>query len=282
MERPSPITLARRALLAAGGGALAGLALPLPALAQSLPRRTDLRYDITAYGLTVGDLQLAFTPSGDEVSGVIAVRAAGLAALFGGSFNSFATHARPRDGRWLPATFTSVQEKSDRQRHIDIAYGPSGAITSFRYLNNGRETKSDVPAAEQRGTVDPVTAFLRLRAWVVARRTQPGLVAPTLPVFDGRKRYDINASSAGHGSTGVAGQEMPAEIVKLVFVARFGFEPGDALMTFPGEEPVQYANVYFAADEEAMPLRLETVGHGSNAALTRRLDCAVSPDRSCG
>jgi hypothetical protein len=208
------------------------------------------------------------------VDGRMAVRAQGLAAFFSSTFNAFQTLARIGGGAVRPVSFNAVQSKSDRERIVDIHYDAAGRITSFRYRNNGRESSGDVSAHDRAGTIDPITAFLRLRAWAMGERSD---AAPTLKIFDGRKRYDIEVSNQGSETIQSGQRPIRARVVKLVFIAHVGFEPGDTLMTFPGQTPSQYALVYFSETNPGLVVAMRTVGDGSNATVTLRGDCRSGP-----
>ena len=52
-----------------------------------------------------------------------------------------------------------------------------------------------MPAKLQDGTIDPLTAFLRLRTWLPKRgRERRRTKKIRLPIFDGRKRFDLEAT----------------------------------------------------------------------------------------
>ena len=90
-----------------------------------------------------------------------------------------------------PERFRGYEEKPDRVRDVRIVYTPDGSIRELVYVNNGRRRPSDVPRELWRDTVDPLTAFVRLQRWLRARPA-PG-ERMVVPVFDGRRRLDIEA-----------------------------------------------------------------------------------------
>ncbi len=94
-------------------------------------------------------------------------------------------------GEPLPLLYEGRERKPDRERYITMRFDAAGRLTAFRYLNNGRERPGEVPEALRRGAVDPLTAFLRLQQWV--RRGPEAGARLTVPVWDGRKRLDIEA-----------------------------------------------------------------------------------------
>lgn len=251
---------------------LATAGLPTSLRAQGLEVGDgDFRYAVQAYGLTVGALQLRSQRRGERFEGKIVTSADGLAAILSGNSTSYSATAVRADGVIRPLSFKSVQSKSDRQRLIDIGYGADGQITSFRYINNGRNATSDVPRAQWADTIDPVTASFRLRAMMAA-----GAASATLPIFDGRKRYEVEVTDEGNVAIAFAGQTVTTRTARLVFIARVGFERGDGLMTFPGESPTQYARIHFRPSDLA-PLLMTTVGGSTQATASLQTDCLGQP-----
>ncbi len=91
----------------------------------------------------------------------------------------------------VPVLYEGRERKPDRERLVTMRFDAHGRLTAFRYLNNGRERPSEVPEDLRRDAVDPLTAFLRLQRWV--QRGPAAGARLTVPVWDGRKRLDIEA-----------------------------------------------------------------------------------------
>jgi hypothetical protein len=256
-----PFPLNRRRMLWAGGRLAAALGAILVAPPRSLGADPplDLTYAVAVAGVAVAQVQIDLRATESQLEARFEARPRGLLAMLRqASFEMAASVGRTADGP-VPESFRSHQVKPDRVRDISIRYGPTGAIREFTYINNGNRSSSDVPEPLRHGTVDPLTAFLRLRHWVgqVAAAGAPSTLV--VPVFDGRKRLDIEAAYLGRDAIAWQGQERPVHVLSVVARARFGYEPGDLLITFPDGSGNGTLMVGMAADEPHVPLRIESV-----------------------
>lgn len=148
-------------------------------------------YELRAHGQPVARLELREEWSAaDRVVLRLSIANAGFTTLFTSRRAEMETVVRIASPA-RPERFHAREEKPDRVRDLRIDYGPDGGIRSLVYVNNGRRVESDVPRELWRDTVDPLTAFLRLQRWVQSRPAPGARVV--VPVFDGRKRLDIEA-----------------------------------------------------------------------------------------
>jgi len=171
-----------------------GLALAPPADAGSTPApesACSFTYELRAHGQPVARLELDERWTGaDRAVMRLAIVNTGLTTLF--TYRRAELEAEVRIASPArPERFHGREEKPDRVRDVRITYGPDGAIRELVYTSNGRRHPGDVPRELQRDTVDPLTAFVRLQRWLHARPTPGERVV--VPVFDGRKRLDIEA-----------------------------------------------------------------------------------------
>jgi len=115
-----------------------------------------------------------------------------------------------------------------------------------------------VPEADREGAIDPLTAVLRLRDWLASGAAPEAELR--LPVTDGRKRLDMvamrQADIAGEG-----GRKLRR--LEVRFLPVFGFEPGDALVSWPGA-PKLY-EVLVSGDGRYAPLEVRENGGASRA-----------------
>ncbi len=259
MPSPTDGTTAdrRRFLLRAGGALLAPL-LAGPALAAPDVAPIEARYRATVAGVPIAELSLLVVVVSNELTRLrLTIETVGVAAAWSGGRSQLVTLARI-DGEAppLPVRFDSRQVKSDRERTVAIRYDANGGITEVALTTRGRPRESDVPPALREGTVDPLTAFVRLRRWLAA--AVEGRAAPevTVPIFDGRKRLDLEARYSGR-TTVRRSSPVPAHELEVRLVGRFGFEEDDSLIQLPDGERPAPLRVLVSADEDLLPLRLE-------------------------
>lgn len=206
---------------------------------------------MTYAGMEIADLALGMQPSDGRTRSELVVRTKGLVGWLGDSFvrmratSAAGTPAGPRQ-------FAGEYSKRDRDRETSLRWDEKGRIVEAVEARNGRKKPSEVPEAERKGAIDPLTAVLRLRDWLAAGAVVGAELR--LPVTDGRKRVDMVAVRRPD-VTGDAGTTHSLE-VRLLPV--FGFEPGDGLVSWPSEPRVY--EVLVSGDGRWAPLAVRENG----------------------
>ena len=228
-------------------------ALSKTCAASALPSSNDasverLSYSMRVAGVQIARIHLVLEPEGDRLSLRLSMRNKGVAVWLAGETIT-EMQARVLDDGTAPARplgFTARYEKPDRTREIELRYDPAGDLESVEILNRGRPRESRVPAELQHGTVDPLTALVRLRAWLRSAPAAGDELA--LPVFEGRKRLDLNARYSGLFTD---------HILEVSLVGRSGFDAGDQLVTLPGE-PRRWLHVRVSSTASVVPISVST------------------------
>ena len=265
----APVHHRRRLLVAA---LLAGL---LPAAAPRAGGSTppvDARYAIEVAGIRVAELALTVTPGEGGVASRLVMQSVGLAAAWSGARSELATvMRRPEGGPPAPLRFEAVHTKRDREREVRIRYGGDGAIAALALRSQGRPQPPEVPEELRVGTIDPLTAFERLRDWLP--RTAAGEAARdiSLPVFDGRKRFDLEARYVGRTTSPDGRGEVHELSVRLI--GRWGFDTDDRFIELPdGDDPAPLRVLVDAANG-AVPLRIDVPDRRTGPVVTLLRDC---------
>ncbi len=220
---------------------------------------------MTYAGMQIADMALDMEPSAGRTRSELVIRTKGLVGWLGESFvrmQAVSAAGPPVQ----PRQFSGAYSKRDRDRLTSLRWNGGGEMVEATEARNGRTKPSEVPAADRAGTVDPLTAMLRLRDWLAAGAAIGAELR--LPVTDGRKRVDLVATRRPD-VTGDAGAAHGLE-VRLLPV--FGFEPGDGLVSWPGQ-PRAY-EILVSADGRWAPLAVRENGTPM-IALTR--DCLARP-----
>jgi hypothetical protein len=254
------VRASRRVVMRRGGLALLSVtflpARPAASAAAGAPPSLDLHYSVTVSGVQVAAVSLSLMPDGGSVKTSLEIRNQGIAAFLGGEIlTRMTTTSAPGPHGMLPLVFDSLEQKPDRTRKIQIRYDASGDVAGLIYHNNGRLMDSEVPAKLQEGTLDPLTGFLRLRAWLPRAASGEGAKRITLPIFDGRKRLDLDATYLGRATH----EGRSVRELKVQLMARYGFDSSDTFMTFPNEPNPRWIRVLVSDDTRLVPVYLETV-----------------------
>lgn len=192
MPHPSPLRLPNRfgtALLAAG------LSLPLLPMGAPAAMAEPLKatYRVFVGGVTALDVDATLEVSGDRYRiAVSAVTGGAIGRLF-----TWKTESQS-DGRRLgedlrPASHRQSSQFRGEPRTVTLTYGPQGDVSAAVTPPPETDDREPVPPALQRGTLDPLSAVLDLLFAVGASQH----CDRSLPVFDGRRRYDMMFTEVG-------------------------------------------------------------------------------------
>src|SRR5579862_7230919 len=176
-------------------GLLALAATSAPGLAD---QRFATRFEVFGFaGMKVLPLQNGVDESGEHYTVTTDYATKGLASMF----VNLTTHAEAR-GRLIPGSaqpewFRNDSRRNGTERRSHVAYRPDGAV-------DGAATPAlpqPLPMAALRGTVDNLTAYLRLERQLA----RTGSCASSAHVFDGRHAYDLVFTDAGRQVLSPAG-----------------------------------------------------------------------------
>lgn len=251
-----PLPATRRSLLLGLGlTLLAGAARSANADCAAVTTR-DLAYAMRVGGVAVAELELRLRCSGDLASVQLAMRNSGLAALIaGGHRTDMTAEIAMGAGGPRPARFGALYTKPDRTRETALVFAADGSLEDLVVRNRGREQESPVPEALRQPSIDPLGALLELSDWL-ARGPAPE-AAMTLPIFDGRKRGDLETVYRGRGTVEVEGSRREAHHLTAALRGLSGFESDDALVTLPGDPPT-WIDVYASIEPMPMPLLIRS------------------------
>ena len=254
-------------------------ALGLPVKASEIEQ---LAYDVRFAGLTVG--QALFTIEESDVSyrtkvdmvssGIIAVFADFRAIAEGrGAFkmNGF--------GQPVPVSFQREWSISDIASTMTITHDADSGVAkktdSYVNPNTGEiidpaeefewaQGRVEVPAGLRVDVFDPISAFVYARH----RVTELNETQFSVPLYDGRRRYDMKVAVGESTPIQFAGDTVGSQVITLSFAPVFGFdaERAERLMETA-------ATFYFSEDTRFLPYRVEvSTGRGS-AIMELSGDC---------
>lgn len=171
--------------LAAAVGLAAGLAAT--SAAARAPLDLDLTYVLSVTGLKIGQVDISVELDDAGYRGAARAETTGLAGWFAQALaNTKSQGAVDASGKVAPESFNLVAETAKKTLTVDIAYeGDAPAkVTSDPAF---RPKSYEADPAEQHGALDPVSAIV---ASIVSTSADGGC-GRTIPVFDGRRRYDV-------------------------------------------------------------------------------------------
>jgi hypothetical protein len=175
------------ALLAAAVALLIG-ALDGRASAEA---RLDARYTAMLAGLPVGKGVWQIDVADDQYSAVASGRTSGLLAVFSGGHGSAASRGVVKGGLLQAVSYASNVISDKKTDEVRMALS-AGTVKEFSAEPPLPPVPDRVPVtdAHRRGVTDPMTGSLVAMAGNGATVT-PDVCRRTLPIFDGRGRFDL-------------------------------------------------------------------------------------------
>ena len=175
--------------IAASAAALALMVAAAPGNAQA-QAKLDASYTITVAHIPVGNVAASVDIGDGEYTMTMNGRASGLMRVLTSGEGIFTTHGRAQDGRPVPESYSSKSTSDDDT--LDVKMVLDGGTVKELTASEPPPSKDRLPLTEahRQNIVDPLTALL-----VPASAGGDGLTKAacerTLPVFDGRRRYDL-------------------------------------------------------------------------------------------
>jgi len=171
----------------------------------------------------------------------------------------------------LPVTFRSEYSSRKKDRRSIVRFDPqSGDVVSLEITKHGKPDDSDVPEALRKNVTDPLTAFFRLRDFAATARKGERFTAQ---IFDGRRRYDIEAKLDGHDREWVAGRQQP--VIDLDLTLRFlAGSNADDLEKVGAEDDRIEAELLLSDDERLLPLRMSILNRTLGGRIELLQDCS--------
>jgi len=181
--------------------ALCSPVLALPALAaggaggdsQTLPAsRLEVAMTLYAGGITMGHMDLDASQRGGQYHAVSTLTTSGVVNAFWQSEIQATSNGTLGTKSLVPGLYDSFYTgKSGRKQEVSLTYegaAPPRLFADPAYSTTGFEVKPE----DTKNTLDPLSAITLIFSGLGAQAGNPCTI--TAPVFDGRRRYDIEVS----------------------------------------------------------------------------------------
>jgi hypothetical protein len=231
----------------------------------------DARYTVQTMGVDLGRAALQMDSAADGVTTRFRFENDALLGFVEASDLQMRSLVAPERGKVVPRHFEGTYSKDDRVREVGVAYSDAGRIDRFELVKRGRVRVAEVPAGLAAGTIDPLAALLQARAWLDQALEGAEL---TIPLFDGRKRYDARLRYLGLTQVTAADASTPAHKIALRYqlLASLNEDTGK-LEPEPAARPREL-QLAVSADGRYVPLRLEGSLDGLPITAVLSGDCA--------
>ncbi|HEY4134348.1 MAG TPA: DUF3108 domain-containing protein [Alphaproteobacteria bacterium] len=169
-----------------------------PARAAEAPavRVVDLTYEVYLGGLHIFDFDAAVTLRANSYSVAVAGGTRGMLGWIYKWDLKLAAEGADDAGRIRPRSYVSMTDWQGKPRTMRLAFGAAGAYDVTRdppEESDPQEDEGELPASLPGDVVDPLSFAVAASRAVAAN----GRCAQTLPLFDGKRRYDLIVSDLG-------------------------------------------------------------------------------------
>ena len=160
---------------------------------QTLPAsRLEVAMTLYAGGITMGHMDLDATQRGGEYHAVSNMQTLGVVNAFWQSEIQATSTGKLGAKNFMPGLYDSFYTgRSGRKQEVSLTYegaSPPRLYADPVYSTTGFEVKPE----DTKNTLDPLSAITLIFSGVAAEPGNP--CAITAPVFDGRRRYDIQVN----------------------------------------------------------------------------------------
>lgn len=222
-------------------------------------------------GTKAADILLTASDGSERWRGSMQIRSAGIIHWLTGVETDIEGEGRVTRGALLPDDYRQHVTSYKSERMVELAF--SGEPPLGRRLRDERirvdpsathdpEAVPDLPEEQRRDTIDPLAAILGL-----GHRALAGESRFTLPVYDGRRRYDLAVQVAGHRRVPIDGHDRDVIAVNLVMHPIAGFNRYHLRW---------WTNAAFTAALDpatGLPLRIASDSFMVSVVLTTKLVC---------
>ncbi|MGE0679147.1 DUF3108 domain-containing protein [Pseudolabrys sp.] len=217
------ITGLRAGLVAAAGVLALGLGVAAdPASAQA---KLDAKYTATLAGLPIGKGSWVLNLDEDAYTSTMSGGTSGLVKLFAGGHGTSTVRGVWAGDRSVGSVYSSEIKTKRKTDRVDITV-ESGRIKDFKVSPPVDDEQDRVPItdAEKRGVTDPMTGSMIHVP--VGDLLSPGVCKRTLPLFDGRYRYNLKLTFKRMETVKAAkGYAGAAVVCSVLFAPVAGFVP---------------------------------------------------------
>jgi hypothetical protein len=219
---------ARRACMFAAGLALA-LVGPT-AVSAPAESRLVAHYRISAAGIAIGTSAIEAVIGDSAYTMGASGRTSGVLRILVSGEGTVTTRGMVVDGALVPARFTSRTTDEDERAAVTMTLEGGNVKDLTAKTSAPGEARVPLTAEHRRGVVDPLTALFLTTA--EHDSVDAEACRRTLPVFDGRRRYDLALAFKRLETVRAAGYAGPAVVCAVAFRAIAGHRADSRLVNY--------------------------------------------------
>ncbi len=188
--------------------------------------KLDARYIATLAGVPIGKGAWVIEIANDQYTAAASGMTTGLARVFASGQGSSASRGQVKNGNLVPASYASNVAMDHRSEELRITL-INGVVKEIGIEPPSPPQFDRIPITEahRRGVVDPMTGVL-MRVNGSASPLSPEACNRSIPVFDGRMRFDLKLSFKRMEEVQAEqGYQGPAVVCTVLFSPVAGYVP---------------------------------------------------------
>ena len=220
-----------RRLVVGAGAVFASMLAPIPAaFAQAT---LTAHYTLSFARITIGNADIAAKISPDSYSAIATGRASGFLRILLSGEGSVSAQGTISEERLIPSAVTARLKDEDESSAVSMTLD-NGNVKDLTVDNSAPEhERVRVTADHRRNIIDPLSAILVRAGNGEALGAQT--CRRTLPIFDGRRRYDLKLEFKRIDQVKTHGYQGPALVCAVAFHAIAGHRVDSALVSYLSE-----------------------------------------------
>jgi hypothetical protein len=174
-------------------GVLLSAAVPAAAGAAGAPGRVSLSYHLWEGGLHAFSFETLLDRRDSTYSVKLSAHTEGLVKLLYPYKLKARTDGIADEDGLRPKRYRSTSKKRGKKRRQDITYLSDGSLEVRVEPEKHAKRLREIPEWLRSGTLDPATAVFS----IIEAFTRAGRCEGSIPVYDGRRRYDLVVTEVG-------------------------------------------------------------------------------------
>ena len=235
------------------------IAAAAPGGAARADSRLEARYSVSVAGIAVGQTDISVVIGETEYASSANGRASGLVRALVTGEGALSVRGAVVDGRLVPASFTARAVGDDETSSVTMTL--EGGDVKELTAETSAPATDRVPVSDdhRKGIIDPLSALL-LPVGGSGDVVAADACRRTLPIFDGRRRFDLGLSFKRTEQVKAAkGYAGPAVVCAVTFKAIAGHRVGSPLVKYLGGREIELTLAPIAGTRLLAPFRLSII-----------------------
>jgi hypothetical protein len=235
-----------------------------PALAQS---KLDAKYVISAAGISIGKSEITVQIDKDKYTASATGRASGFLSILVSGEGSVHVEGAVTEAGLQPKNFTASIKKDNENSEVKLVIDGGSVVDMTAESSLPDQDRVPLTDADRHGIIDPLTAVLLPAGKSEALSND--VCQRTLPIFDGRRRYDLDLSFKRKDELKLAsGYQGPVAVCAVKFKPIAGHHSSSLIVKYLSEgRELELWVAPIAGTRVLAPVRMTTTNLIGNLAV---------------